>query len=261
MLEGTLKTPLGAVPKKTATIIGIGGLVIVGIVYYRQKQQDMSTPVTDGEINPATGYPYGSPEDAAALAAQSTYVSPPAPSGGGSSNVPQSNVGFSSNGQWVQAVVEYMLTNNLVEDSTNLSTALGRYITGAYATAEEQSLIQQAIAVEGFPPVAGTNGYPPSINKTPPTTSGTPAAPPPTVSGLHLTSAGTTSLTFGWSYGATKPDYQLVYLDNHPHDNIPGTQMSYTFKNLKRRTTHKCQVRGVKGSTIGASAAATGTTK
>jgi hypothetical protein len=168
-LEGTIKTPLGTVQKKTALLLG-GGIVVLGaIVWYRQKQvADSATAATTTEaaINPATGYPYGSAEDAAELASQAAYVSPPASSGGGSS-VPTSNVGYTSNGAWVQGVISYMVGNDLIADPTALSAALGKYITGAYCTDAEQSLIQQAIAVQGFPPIAGANGYPPSINKTP----------------------------------------------------------------------------------------------
>lgn len=178
-LEGTIKTPLGPVQKKTALILG-GGVVVLGvIVWYRQKQV-ADTPVGDGTenpINPATGYPYGSPEDAAALAEQAGYVSPAAPVGG-STTYP--TTGYTTNGQWVQAVVEYMVGNGLTEEPTQLSSALGKYIIGAYATDTDVNLIQQAIAVKDFPPISGPNGYPPSINKTPPTTT-----PPTSTPNIH----------------------------------------------------------------------------
>src|ERR1700754_1954056 len=134
-LEGTIQTPFGSVQKKTALIVGGGVAVLLVIVYYRQKQLDSDVVIPEAEINPATGFPYGSPEDAAALAQQAGYVSPPTDGGntGGGSGYP-SNTGYVNNGQWVQAVVAYMVGNGLVEDPTQLSAALGKYITGAYAT-------------------------------------------------------------------------------------------------------------------------------
>lgn len=194
-LEGTVHTPFGTVQKKTALVIGGFGLVLVGIVYWREKQVGgLSSSATDssatGDIDPATGYVYGTPEDLAALAAQGTDLGGGVSSvGGGSSIIPPGasvGTGYSSNGQWVQAVVQYMTDNGLVEDPTQLSAALGKYITGASIDPNDTnsiSLIQQAIAVEGYPPVAGPNGYPPSINthpatSVPPVT--TPVTPPKT---------------------------------------------------------------------------------
>lgn len=175
-LEGTVKTPFGTVEKKTALYAGAVIVVLGGIVYYRHKQAGDTTTATttDAEINPATGYPYGSPEDAAALASQAAYVSPPAASGGGGSSIPPTGTGYVSNGAWVQGVIEYMTSNGLVEDPTALSAALGKYITAAYVVpgSNEDSLITQAIAVQGYPPVSGPSGMPPAINRNPPQTGG-----------------------------------------------------------------------------------------
>lgn len=269
-LEGTIKTPLGTVQKKTALIVG-GGVAIFGvIIWYRQKQLGgtSDTTTTDAQIDPATGYAYGSPEDAAALAQQASYVSPGGNTGGGgggSSTIPQSNVGYTSNGQWTQAVIATLSNSGAISDPTALSAALGKYITGAYVApaSTDENLIQQAIAVEGYPPVSGASGYPPSINRTPPT----PATnSPPTqsnitnISGLKVTGSTNNSLTFGWAWGAVKPDYVLVYKDNVPFGNI-GNVTSFTMHGLKSKTTYKFTVRGVKGTTIGPSYAVSGKTK
>jgi len=192
-LEGTIKTPFGTVQKKTALALGGIALALGGIVYWREKKLGGLTPSTTntaGEVDPATGFVYGTPEDLAALAAQGTDLgggNPPTP--GGSGSIPAGGTvgtGYTSNGQWVQAVEQYMLTNNLVSEPTQLSAALGKYITGAYIDPKDiasTSLVQQAISVEGYPPIAGPNGYPPAINThpgttTPPvTTPGTPKPP------------------------------------------------------------------------------------
>lgn len=200
-LEGTIKTPIGPVQKKTALLIG-GGVVVIGaIVWYRQRQAgDTGDAITqEAAINPATGYPYGSAEDAAALAAQASYVSPPASGGGGSGSIPPSNLSFSTNGQWTQAVIEYMITNSLIEDAGAMSAALGKYLTGAYVTDAQVSLIQQAIAVQGFPPLSGPNGYPPSLNRNPPTSPATPTVTLKAPTGLRIASKGQTTFLVDWT--------------------------------------------------------------
>lgn len=176
-LEGSINTPFGSVQKKTALILAGGAVVIVGIVWWRTNQMNAKEPdIYDAEINPATGYPYGSPEDAAALQAQQDYTFPATGGGTGGGGYPPGGTGFTNNAQWTQAVIEYMITNGLVEDGSVLSAALGAYITGRPVTDAQRSLIEQAIAAQGFPPLAGPNGYPPSIN-TAPTPTPTPTIP------------------------------------------------------------------------------------
>jgi hypothetical protein len=48
-------------------------------------------------------------------------------------------------------------------DAQTVSAALGAYEEGQQVTSAQQSIIQAAIGVEGYPPVPGANGYPPSI--------------------------------------------------------------------------------------------------
>lgn len=275
-LAGTVHTPVGTMQKKTAVMVLGGAAVVAGIVWYRQKKLAASaastTTTNDGQIDPATGYPYGSAEDAAALASQDNYISAPATSGGGSSTIPNSNVGYTTNSQWVQAVIETMSNNGTVSDPTALSAALGKYITGAYVSADDSatnSLIQQALAVEGYPPVSGPNGYPPSINRNPPTPpTGTPSTSPVDehvhIAGLRATSSTTNAITFQWGFASTdkvKADYLLVYKDNVPVANIGGSTTQFVLNGLKGKTTYKLTVRGVHGSTIGPSVSASAKTK
>ena len=192
-LEGTIKTPFGTVQKKTALALGGIALALGGIVYWREKKLGGLTPTNTnaaGEVDPATGFVYGTPEDLAALAAQGTDLGGGgggSASGGGSGSIPPGGIigtAFTSNGQWVQAVEDYMTTNNLVVDPTQLSAALGKYITGTYIdpSSAAYSLVQQAISVQNYPPIAGANGYPPAINTHPATTTPpvtTPGAPKP----------------------------------------------------------------------------------
>jgi len=262
-LEGKFNTPIGAVQKKTAVLLGGCAVVLAVIVYYRQKQLGGSGDVSteDAPINPATGYPYGSPEDAAALAQQSSYVSPVA-SGGGGSSIPPSNVGFTSNGEWTQAAITYMTNNNLIEDPSQLSAALGKYVTGAYADDTQAGLIQQAIAAVGYPPLNGINGYPPSINKTPPTTSTPTPSNATKIVGMHVTGSDKSSVTVGWGFDGQKPDYIQIIRNGVPIGQVYGTYTVYKYTGLKSKTKYNFQVVGFKNQTPGTpSAIVQGTTK
>ena len=267
-LEGTVNTPFGTVQKKTALYVG-GAVVILGaIVVYRQKKLGggTSTTPTDGEIDPATGYPYGSPEDAAALAQQGSYVSPTT-GGGGSSTIPNSNVGYTTNAQWVQAVIDYMTSNDLVGDSSQLSSALGKYITGAYVAPDgpEDSLIHQAIAVQGYPPVPGPAGYPPSINRNAPTTTPTPGSTKPgPITGLHATKVGTTAITLAWNIAKGDKGYDIQWTEPNGSRRVnKSVDPTYTAGSLTKNHTYTFSVRArpITGSTYGDWATVTVKTK
>lgn len=169
-MADTINVPgMGATKKTTVYVAGGIGAVIIGVVWYRSRGAATdTTAATTSEIDPATGYPYGSAEDDAALQAQAAYQS----SGnlGGSSDAytgGQQPAGFVNNQAWKQAADDY-LTNVVGLDGPAVSTALGKYLTGGDVVAggEEDSYIRQAIASQGYPPVNGADGYPPSIHHT-----------------------------------------------------------------------------------------------
>lgn len=175
-MADTINIPgMGAQKKTTVYVAGAIGVVIIGVVWYRSRAQstDTSTAV-DSAIDPATGYPYGSAEDNAALQAQAAYQS----SGnlGGSSDAytgGQQPQGFASNDAWKVAADDYLI-NTVGLDGPAVSQALGKYLTGddVVAGGAEDNYIRQAIASKGYPPVSGAQGYPPSIRHS--------ATPPPT---------------------------------------------------------------------------------
>ena len=165
-MADTINVPgMGATKKTTVYVAGAIGTVIIGVVWYRSRSTASSTPVdTSTQIDPATGYAYGSAEDAAALQAQSSYISPGG-SGTGSSDPyygAQQPTGFTSNSQWAQAAEDY-LGNTVGSDTNAVSAALGKYLVGGDVTDAQRSIVEQAIAFQGYPPVSGPNGYPPSI--------------------------------------------------------------------------------------------------
>lgn len=207
-LEGTVKTPLGNVSKKTAAIVGVGGVGLLAIVWYRSKKAGASsssasttdtTASTDqSNIDPATGFPYGSPEDVAALQQQQMIGGGFGPVFGGGTPGGTTGPGpgsFTSNGQWAQYAEDY-LVNTVGEPAADVGNALGKYITAQPVDTTGKGYINQAIAFAGFPPVAGPNGNPPGIVDGPP---GPPPPPPgqvavPNVVGME-TDAGQRAIT------------------------------------------------------------------
>lgn len=244
-----VNTPMGKV-KKEYLYVGAAGVVLVGIVFYKKKQSAsqaaaISASGANTGIDPATGYAYGSAEDAAALSNQGAYINPaPYYSGSGGSNyVPTQQ--FTSNAQWAQAAEQYM-QNNAGGDPATIGNALGKYITGQPLTTDQQTIVQQAIAFEDYPPVAGTNGYPPSMN----TTGGGSSVPTP--DGFSARPTGSTTADIWWHpvSGATTYTVQIMGPSSPGGSAFTGQwqtvsttpQTSATASGLMPGTTYQVQV-------------------
>jgi hypothetical protein len=177
-LEGTVKTPFGEMKKKTAAIAGIGGIAIIGIIYYKNKQTQAAnaaataaaansaanqTGTNNTQIDPATGFPYGSAEDEQALAAQQGIQYTPwgGYGGGGGGGGGGGNPGppFTSNAAWASYCEQSMGSTG----ADAIAAALGHYLVGVPLATGENTIVDQAIAIGGYPPVAGPNGYPPAF--------------------------------------------------------------------------------------------------
>lgn len=225
-MADTIKLPgLGETKKSTAYVIGAGLVLVVGVAWYRSKHQAAATDTTTSSttadqqnVDAATGYTSGSAEDLAALAAQSGGYGGGAYYGTGQYGGlagPTGNPGqYVTNGQWAQAAEDYM-AHTLGEDATTVAAALGKYITGQALTSAQVGYVQQAIAFQGYPPVNGTDGYPPSYRSQPVS-----APPPPTgtggklarVSGLHaIDSAGPGSIDLSWNPVTGAKGYSIFY--------------------------------------------------
>jgi PASTA domain-containing protein len=193
---------LASLSKNEKIGLGVGSALLLGFTLYRyqkQKQQSAADAAaaaaaqapgtgagSSDQIDPATGFPYGSIEDASALTAQAGYNSPIGGLGysdtsylyGGNPGYPGSGIpitgGYTSNAQWSQAAENY-LVQTVGADPNTVGNALGKYITGGTVDDAQTAIINQAIAFNGYPPVSGPEGYPPSIR----TGSPTPTTPPP----------------------------------------------------------------------------------
>ena len=227
---GGAKLPgVGHVSKRWLMIVGGASVLSIGYFLYRRKQSAaaaVATPApssdTTGKIDPVAGAIAGSAQDQMDLASlqdggygtQGGYyagagslgtsgVTPPVPGTGG----------FTTNGQWAQQAEQDL--GGLGIDQVALAGALGHYLTGSPLSTAEQSLVDQAIAEENYPPVAGPGNYPPSMHTTATSTAGTGTTtattgklPAPT--GLHVSPQSTTAPA-SWNAVPGATGYKIVY--------------------------------------------------
>jgi hypothetical protein len=178
---------IGGVKKKTLIIGGasLGGLVIV-VVWMRSKKASQSSAnqssVTDpagnvcAALDPNSGYCPGTPQDLQYQTAVGTnaasYVGGQIIGYDGNGNPIYSSSGpitgpgsYVNNAEWAQASESYIVQNEPNADPAIVGAALGAYIEGQPVSSSQKTIIEQAIAFEGLPPVPGTNGDPPNINE------------------------------------------------------------------------------------------------
>lgn len=241
-MTDTIKLPIvGAHKKQTVYVVAGGAVLILGVAYYRARgATDSTAPADDQMIDPATGFPYGSPEDAQALAAQTAYEVPSNAGGGGGAvggSLPPGVTQFVSNSQWAQAAEDHLI-NVIGLDAGLVSAAIGKYIAASDVNDAQKSIIEQAIAAENYPPVAGANGYPPSIKH-----SADPITPPP--SGGAKPKAPVIKIT-GSRKGAAQIDwepipgatYYHVYWNGRPIQNVKTTAVSVHHDGVYTVTTY-----------------------
>lgn len=264
---------------KMAVFGGVGLVLIAAVIYYRKKQQAAAanaqqasvTAASTNEIDPATGYAYGSAEDAAALQTQGNYQDPSqnygyygyGVSGGSNTQYPyQTNQpgGFVSNAQWAQYVEGYE-ENTMGADPTTVGNAIGKYITGQPLTNDTMvSIVQSAIAIGGYPPVSGPNGNPPGYS----TGQASSTVPPPTstkttptnnyhtpgsISNLQATKSGTTG-RFSWNAASGNPSsyaYALTEMNGVVVKKGTTKATSMSFPNLHKGWTYNFGIQALPG--------------
>jgi hypothetical protein len=298
-----VKLPLvGGVSRKALLIGGVGSSAVVGLFLLRKKSSTVApastaTGTADGtvgnpsdpnSIDPATGLTYG--EEASA---GSDYLSPglqdttQGPTYGATGyydpntgqwvygNTGTGQAAAVTNQQWAQNAIAYLGQSGGV-DTGALAAALGAYLAGQAVTTDQESLIDQAIAVEGYPPVSGANGNPPGIRVSDTGTGAggtggsgggvtgsgggvnpggpnsgrtTGSAAPAQVSGLHVTSVTKNAIGLAWnrSAGATGYQVRVTYQNAVVQKHMTGAA-SYTVGGLSSGRTYGLHVVAVKGS-------------
>lgn len=197
---------IGNVPRGgliAGMVLGVGGGLYL---WYKHKENASATTTT-----PNTGYGYGNQYGYGGYgysnpAFNEPYISGEYGYGGaygygigegygvGSSTPPTTPVQLATtNAAWAQAAENY-LVNTGDYDAATVAAALGVYIAGSTVSTAQQSIVEAAIAFEGYPPDAGPNGYPPSMKTSPSTgqgtgATGTPVATVPNVVGMDVDDA------------------------------------------------------------------------
>lgn len=269
-MPDTIKLPVFGNVKKPVVI---GGVLVagIGIVYFartKKQQTDAAASVAaagSSEIDPATGYPFGSAEDAAAMSAQGNYQSPlntgygyggyNGATGGGIFGTGQPG-SFASNAEWAQYVEAYE-ENNLGADAVIVGNAIGKYLTGQPLTADQVGVVQSAIAIGGYPPVNGPTGNPPSY-VTAGTSGGTTNPPPPPpgntgvgqakpITGLKIITKGKTSVTIAWNPTSAPQgyNYMLKQIDGHVVTNAQTSAHQITINGLHSGWEYNFSVHGI----------------
>lgn len=264
---------------KTYVYVGVGIVLVAGVYYYRKNKAASDaananaaavTAAGSTETDPATGYPYGSPEDAAALQSQGNYQSPDVGGGYGYSGYAGgSGVGafgtsapgtFISNADWAQYVEGYEI-NTMGADAPTVGNVIGKYLTGQPLTTDSMvSIVQSAIAIGGYPPVSGPNGNPPGYvtSSAAPTTPATPATTTPkttspagAISNLQATVSGTTANVKWNTVPAPAQGYSYVMseVSGAIVKKGPLTQFatSISFPGLKHGTTYNFGIQALPG--------------
>jgi hypothetical protein len=167
-LDGTISIGGKAFEKKYVALGLVGTAGVAYFVVQKRKasaaanqlatDQAAGDQVADDSIDPQTGYPYGSAEDDQALSDWQNQPGLPDNTFTGGGGGVSDGGGFTSNAAWAQAAESAMGSTG----TDSIAAALGHYLTGQQVTADEVTHINEAIAIEGYPPIPGTNGYPPA---------------------------------------------------------------------------------------------------
>jgi hypothetical protein len=279
--EGSVKLPGVGRVKKVYVVAG-GAVVLVAAVVWYRKRKAASLAASSGGIttdpagnvgvlDPATGFVYGSAEDQSALADLGTGTgnltggSGSAGGGDGSSSGggdigTQVSTGppFTSNAAWTQYVTAY-LVGTLGMDPGTVANDLGKYIAGQPVTqAERDGVIQPALAYGGPPPVAGANGFPPSISVTGSVsgTGGTPGAPTLSLGAVTDTAGvvkwAAVSGATGYAWTASGPSYSKTG---------SGAGTSVSLSGLKAGSSYTVAVHATNAAGAGPTASITVKTK
>lgn len=265
-MADTIKLFGSNVPKPL--VIGGGAAIIIGgVFYYRKNQANAASQASvnaagSSEIDPATGYPYGSAEDAAALSAQGDYQNPiqgaygfAGYGGGAAANFGSGAPGsFANNAEWAQFVENYEI-NTMGADGPSVGNAIGKYISGQPLTTDGMvSIVQSAIAIGGYPPTSGPNGHPPGYVTAVPNPIPTPTpAPTGKMAGAIHSLVGTvkgTTATFKWSAatGATQGySYGLKQMNGVTVRSGKTKALSVSISGLHRGWTYNFGIQGLPG--------------
>ena len=218
----------GALTKKIGPLPAAAWIVIAVVVFYyvskRQKAGGAGGDQTDsagnvGQIDPKTGYVYGSAEDAAALGQSSSGLGTSSDSGTGGSTVSGQ---YADNNSWAVAAINYLVSIGV--DATSANTAITQFLASQTLTTQQQGEVNLAIQRLGAPPSPPEPGgsTPPVV--TPPNAS-TNASNPPT--GFTTTSVTSSAVGLKWNAATNAVSYTVRW-GTYPNALTGSTTVSTT---------------------------------
>lgn len=226
-MADTVRVPGIKQPLPTwAVFAGVGGLAVAIYLYYRNKNSQASATAAttstgglyppDGTVgdptdpystDPATGQTYGNEGLGTFGSVGSTSTGGGDTSGGGDTGG-SGGPPFSTNDAWSNWVIGQMQNLNPNINTGQLTNALGLYLAGQPVDAAEKTLVLDAEAIGGPPPVAGPGNYPPNVRTNGGKGGGQTADNP--VTGLKQTgSEGFTGADISWDPSAHATSYQV----------------------------------------------------
>lgn len=151
--------------------LGIAGVGIVGVAYEKNKKAKAAAATAAATTAATSQYAYG--YGAAAGYGYGAYDQSlqyqPEVYGYGLGYYGYGSIGgtvtapaATTNAMWSQAAVNQLTAQGT--SGADAQAALGVYLTGGFLTPTQESIVQSAIAVEGYPPQSGASGYPPQMN-------------------------------------------------------------------------------------------------
>jgi hypothetical protein len=167
-MADTVKLPLlgqtskGTIAVSAVALAGVGGYLLWKHLHKPANTTPNTPPA--GSNNTANSYGYGQTPSANSYGYGEGYGYAYTGGGYGSGiEAPEYAYGtYSTNAQWSQSAEQSLVQAGY--SSTTVLAALGLYLTGGSLSASQVSIIQQAIAVAGYPPTEGPGGYPPSYH-------------------------------------------------------------------------------------------------
>lgn len=238
-------------------------IAAVGIWWYFQRKNTGKAGSTGqqtdpagnvGNIDPSTGYVYGSPEDLAGLA-QNSSQSSGGPSGSGSTTGGQ----YPDNNAWGRAAVEYLV--GLGIDPTQANQAIQQYLASQNLTSSQQADVNLAIQALGPPPQlpGPTSGNPPPGPPPPPPPGTVYATNPPT--GLVARAENPHTVALKWNRSSNAKSYTIRWgVTAAMEGSKTVTQPSDTIGTLKAGTRYNFTVQAEPAKKGAGMAHATATT-
>jgi hypothetical protein len=200
------KVPRGAMVAGLLAVVGVGGYLIYKHITKPTTTATTATGPTGygygyGSIPNQFGYGYGSYGEYG-FGAGSGY---PSPYGYGPAPTPTGQTTPTTNAQWGQDAEAAMGSTG----NDNIAAAIAKYLAGSPVTADQQLIVQEALAVVGPVPVPSPDGYPPKMHTTKDTGGGGGNATNP-VTGLTATNSGTTGVDISWSASQGATSYTVT---------------------------------------------------